>query len=387
MKRILWIFAALLLATGCDKHDELPKGEQTLLMYLPWSGNLTTFFETNIEDMKQTVRTGLPKGCRVLVFFMESPASGRLFELVPAGGRVTERTLAEYTDPPFTTAEGIASILREAARRAPARRYALTIGSHGMAWLPVTAEKARGAERFHYQATDADGLPLTRWFGGTSPAHQTEIAALGEAIAAAGLHMEYILFDDCYMASVEVAYALRHVADHLIASTCEVMSYGFPYAEIGRHLLGTVDYTGVCDAFHDFYSNYVSPYGTISVTDCSRLDALADVMRRINAAAIGTTVDPLSLQALDGYAPSLFFDLGDYVDRLCGDTALRAEFAARLEEAVPSRWRRHTPRYYSGVSQRTYEIRTYSGITCSDPSLAPRAEAKERTDWWRATHR
>ncbi len=383
-----------LLTAGCHKHhDDDParrQGEQTLLMYLPWSGNLTSFFQTNIEDMKQTVLAGLPQGCRVLVFFMEEPTSGRLFELVAARGYVQEKLLAEYADPQFTTAEGIAAILKEVVRQAPARRYALTIGSHGMAWLPVTA-KARGAtprhaQPGHWEQTDADGLPLTRWFGGTTADYQTEIATLGEAIGAAGLHMEYILFDDCYMASVEVAYELRHVADHLIASTCEVMSYGFPYDRIGRHLLGTVDYEGICDAFHEFYTDYVAPYGTISVTDCSRLDALAETMRRINARTDNRTVDLAQVQSFDGYTPRYFFDLGDYAEQLCGDAELREEFCRRLEEAVPAARRRHTPLYFSAITNRLYNIRTYSGITCSDPSQNPLAAAKVHTAWWQATH-
>lgn len=68
--------------------------------------------------------------------------------------------------------------------------------------------------------------------------------------------MEYILFDDCYMASVEVAYDLKEVTDYLIASPCEIMAYGMPYAEIGPHLLGKVDYESICDAFYEFYKNY-----------------------------------------------------------------------------------------------------------------------------------
>lgn len=46
--------------------------------------------------------------------------------------------------------------------------------------------------------------------------------------------MEYILFDDCYMSSLEVAYDLRHVTRHLIACPTEIMVYGMPYSHIGE---------------------------------------------------------------------------------------------------------------------------------------------------------
>lgn len=44
--------------------------------------------------------------------------------------------------------------------------------------------------------------------------------------------MEYILFDDCYMSSLEAAYDLRHVTRHLIACPTEIMAYGMPYSHI-----------------------------------------------------------------------------------------------------------------------------------------------------------
>lgn len=397
MKRLLMLLLTATLAVACGKDDgpEVPRtAEQTLLMYFPWSGNLTDAFANNIQDMKEAIGPGIPSGCRILVFFMENTASGRLFELVHKGGEVQEKELAAYKDPAVTTAEGIAAILGDAVRLAPARRYGMTIGSHGMAWIP--ADAGRGAEdgrryglrpeREYWEQTDGAGHPLTRWFGGTADAWKTEIATLRTAIEAAGIHLEFILFDDCYMASVEVAYELRRVADHLIASTCEVMYHGFPYDRMGSHLLGAVDYEAVCDEFHDFYSSYEFPYGTISVTNCNELEALAAVMKRINDVSDAGAVDPAELQALDGYTPTRFFDLGDYVRHLCSDEALYSTFAEQLERCVPASCRRHTPCYFSGTGSRIYPIRTYSGITVSDPSDSPMTATKEQTAWWQATH-
>ena len=112
------------------------------------------------------------------------------------------------------------------------------------------------------------------------------------------------------MSSVEVAYELRGVTDYLIGSTSEIMAYGFPYASAGRHMLGEVDYEGICDAFHAFYSTYTYPYGTIGVTRCAGLEKLADIMRRINAAHAFDPGRLGDLQRLDGYTPTLFFDCG-----------------------------------------------------------------------------
>ena len=400
MKRSVWLLAAaLLLLVGCSK-EEGPRPpqptEQTLLMYFPWSGNtntLTSNFLVNIQDMKEALLQVQPEGSRVLVFFMENGTSGRLFELIPDLKQriVREEPIAVYEELAITTAEEITGILNDVVQAAPARRYGLTIGCHGMGWIPAGSTAARSArlgetEKEHWEYTDEEGRPLTRWFGGNNA--KTDIGTLREAIERAGLHLEFILFDDCYMATVEVGYELRNVADHLIGSTCEVMAYGFPYDRIGRYLLGTVDYEAVCEEFYNFYSHYVNPYGTISVTDCGELEALAAIMKEINAVSDPETVNTADLQVFDGYSPDhRFFDLGDYVAHLCTDAALATRFAEQLERVVPARLRRHTECYFSASTPtREYRIETYSGLDVSDPSTSAYTAAKTETAWWKATH-
>lgn len=405
IRNLKFSLCALLLAfaAACHKSDPAPEPEpaarvQTLLMYFPWSGNLTAYFQRNIADMEKVVASDKPAGVRVLVFFMSSPSDATLYELrTDETGSVLHDELIAYPEAPkFTTAEGIASILEDVKRLAPAEHYALSIGSHGMGWIPAIQPEVRTsagariphpAEREHWEVLDDQGRPLTRWFGGTSADSRTEITTLAEALTRTGIKMDYILFDDCYMSSIEVAYDLRGVTDFLIGSTCEVMAYGFPYADMGRYMLGEPDYAAICDAFIDFYSNYSSPYGTIGITDCSQLDALAGIMRRINSVyTFPETTEALrALQSLDGYSPTRFFDLGDYVRQLCGGSgALLDEFEAQLARTVP--WYACTSRYYS-ANDGVHTIATFSGITTSDPSISSyTVTAKTYTAWWRATH-
>ena len=75
--------------------------------------------------------------------------------------------------------------------------------------------------------------PLTRYFGELTREFQTDVGTLARGIVGAGVKMEYILFDDCYMSSVEVAYELKEATRFLIASTSEMMAYGMPYATVG----------------------------------------------------------------------------------------------------------------------------------------------------------
>ncbi len=167
----------------------------------------------------------------------------------------------------MTVAEQFARLLKDVLAYAPAPRYAMTIGCHGMGWIPATATTAvsrEGAEREYWEY---EGAEQTRWFGGMTAEFQTEIPTLAEAIRRAGMKMEYILFDDCYMSSVEVAYELKDVTDYLIGSTSEIMAEGFPYTEIGALLLGDVDYEGICESFYQYYMERSSyPCGTVAET-------------------------------------------------------------------------------------------------------------------------
>lgn len=376
------------LQTQVGVEQSMATAPQTLLMYMPWSGDLTSFFEQNLADMEQTVAAGYLGDTRLVVFFMPDERRAEFFELYHDNGQCVRLNHRTYdTAPDFTTAEGIASILEQVRQTAPAERYAMTIGSHGMAWLPVSGIYARPGsaaprEREYWEYA-AEGAALTRWFGGKLDQYRTDITTLAEGITLAGMEMEYILFDDCYMSSVEVAYDLRHVTRHLIGSTCEIMAYGFPYALMGRYLVGEPDYENICESFYRFYSSYQYPYGTIGVTDCAELERLADIMKRINAGDVFDGSQLSELQVLDGYNPTRFFDLGDYVRHLCTSPTLLAEFEEQLARTVP--YHRHTPEFYS-MSSGAKAIRTFSGITTSDPSTSDATRTKQQTAWWQATH-
>lgn len=392
MKKVLCILALCFSLAACkgDCPDQPDNTRQTLFMYLPWSGNSTasggdynlySYFITNINDLKIAIQANGLNSERVLVFLSTSPTRAALFEIKYQNGTCTTDTLKRYTDPPFTTVGGITSILQDVSTLAPSNTYSMVIGCHGMGWLPVQAGRARGADqKMHWEY---EGALLTRYFGGAEAKYQTEIGTLADAIANTGTIMEYILFDDCYLSTIEVAYELKDVTKYIIACPTEIMAYGMPYSLIGKYLLGNPDYEGIVDTFFDFYNTYSYPYGTIGVTNCSELDNMAAIMKEINT---NDTFDDLllnSIQQMDGYTPTIFFDFADYVSKLCTNTDLSDRFNAQLERTVP--YKRNTEYYYS-ASSGARKINTYSGTTISDPSQNSKADAKSETLWYKATH-
>lgn len=373
---------------------------QTVIMYLPWSGNLYSYFLRNIEDAKTAVAQDILHEGRLLVFLQTSATGGSLRELYHEDGACHETTLKVYDNLNVTQKDVISQLFSDFANEAPAERYGLTIGSHGMAWLPASGTKASllrsdgthpAPEKWHWEYVSPDGH-FTRWFGDGS-SRCTDTPVFAEAITAAGIHFDYILFDDCFMSSIEAVYDLRGITDYLIASPCEVMAYGYPYDLILPYLFtddGTgYDLEGICRCFYEFYENYDAPdynCGAIAVTVCKELEAMATVMKRINEASAGYTPDPEHpLQQYEYlYSPTRFYDFGDYVHQLCDDASLLAEFDKQLERTVPERYRLHTEYFYSDGKRR---IETYSGISTSAPSTSPYVTGYiEETAWHQASN-
>ena len=381
------VFGCILLIS-CTKEDIDPtpkENNQTVFLYMPWSTNLTSYFHQNIADFETAIKKdGLLKNERFIVFFATSSNEATLFEIENKNGTCVRNTLKSYTTTAFTTAEGIASLIDEVKRFAPAPKYAMIVSSHAMGWLPVSGTKAKYALQKDYW--EYEGVPLTRYFGGLSSEYQIDIPEFAEGIALSDTKMEYIMFDDCYMSSIEVAYDLKGVTDYLIASPTEVMAYGFPYADIGKYLFANVDYYGICKGFLSFYEQYsLMPCGTIGVTVCAEVDNMAAIMKEINARYQFDESKVNTVQRLDGYTPIIFFDFADYVTKLCPDNVLLDRFYAQIERTAPSMYSMHTKTYYS-MSRGQVNIDTYSGITISDPSQNAKANTKTETAWFKATH-
>jgi|GEM_PF-7060730 len=145
-----YIFIVLIIpffAVSCVEDDiwePVPQeAEQTVFMYLPWATNLTSHFQQNIADFETALQDNILKNNRLVVFLSSSLTDAILFELKYENGKNTRTTLKEYINPAITTAEGITSILNDVKSFAPANRYAMIIGAHGMGWLPVEKEESR----------------------------------------------------------------------------------------------------------------------------------------------------------------------------------------------------------------------------------------------------
>ncbi len=382
MMYTLVCLTVLLGGTACDNGSRNDTTGKTTIMFFPWSSNLLPYFQQNIQDFSSVIAQEEMKKQRVIVCLATSPDEMVLIELKRKKKQCVADTLHHYCGISFTGHENLTALFTDIVDIAPAEKYSMIIGSHGMAWLPIdheTPQQLQPIQHLHYQVESP--IP-TRFFGGLTAEYQIEIADLALGIKNAGLKMEYILFDDCYMSSVEVAYELREATDHIIASPTEIIAYGFPYHKCGKYLLGNTDYNAIINKFHQFYSNYIYPYGTAAVIDCREMGNLALIVKEIHNNKKEDNGNH-NIQAMDGYYPTLFYDFGDYIRSICDDNALFDNFTAQLNRTVP--YKCHTTQYYSAFTG-AMPIRHYSGITTSESSQNTMANTYESTAWHIATH-
>lgn len=394
----LLILLATLFIVSCQEDVPapypVPKNlpNKTIFVYMPWSaarnnetGSLYNNFLQNIEDIEAAIEAekGLGRN-KLMVFIATSANNAVLIEVkYAANGRCQRDTLQHFDShnmPAYTTANGLASLLSKVKVEAPAKQYALIVGCHGTGWL-FSEGKSRAR---------------TRYFGGSDHYFQTNIPTLAAAIEQAKMRMQFVMFDDCYMSNVEVAYEMRHATDYLIGCCSEIMAYGMPYKNIWKHLTQPKpNYKEVVNEFHNFYSNYKWPYGNIGVTDCSKVEEVAARMKTINDATANNAklIDWEDIQRLDGYEKTIFFDMGDYVNKLCNTPetqSMAREMQTALAQLVP--YKSTTKYVYTALEQHypsTIIVNAYSGITISDPTQSDFENAlttKRETSWWKATH-
>ncbi len=381
LKHFFLLLFSILVLASCGGNDDpvdpvdppVPtKTKNTVFVFMPYTGYSSIYgcLLKNLDDMEQAIieEKGLGNS-QILVFISESIKTSHLVKIGYNKGKCRRDTLNTYTSYDYTTPDGIASLLTSVKQWAPADNYSMIIGCHGEGWMPKEQTKQR------------------RYFGGS--AISIDISDFNEGIKNAGMKMNYILFDDCYMSGIEVAYQLREAANYLIASTSEMMGYGMPYHKILKYLLAdNPDYEAVCSDFTSFYKTFSMPYGTIAVTDLGYTEEMASFMKAINITHTFDLDKIDDVQDLDvaHFDPTVYFDLGSYLRVLCGDDAATyTEAANLLNKLVP--YKGTTGMVYSAAGRKSLELKEYSGLTVSDPSINAKAiETKKQTAWWKATH-
>lgn len=354
MKRLftyLVIALVSLFSVSCDPVEgiapEFPVKDKTVLIYMVGNNNLSSNAVGNLQDLKKGY---VPTDDNLLVYYHTPEQSPIMLQLrTDETGAVVQDTVYRFPQRNSATAESLKSALQVTNTMFPANEYGLFLWSHGTGWLPQGYySKSFGEE---------NGVEM-------------EITDLVKAFP---FKLSFVVFDACLMGCVEVAYQMKDSVDYVIASPAEILSMGFPYAKIMKHLFKTpADYVSVAQEYYTYYNNMSGQArsATISVVKTSALNDLASASRILFDKHRGN-IASLDFGNVQGYYRSSkhwFFDFGDFVSQIAP-----AEDAAPVLEALDKAvlYKAATPWFLDiSIDQNKFSgLSTYIPISPSDPEL------------------
>jgi hypothetical protein len=367
------LVAFVLLVSSCGPNSDpkplypYPETERsTLVMYMLANNNLSSLLQNNVNDMLSAVDNRFPEIYNILVYwdgrYEQEHNASRLFKVVrpsAPGQSARLEELRDYGSQNSVDPEVMKMVLEDVKRFAPADNYAIAMGSHALGWIPV--ELGNGNTRMktssapEHDFTPAPDALLTRWFGQDGASYMS-ITDLVEGLSP--IYFDFILFDACFMASVEALYDLRHSADYIIASPAEIIGDGFPYAKVipalfrnDRRVSLEQRLRTICDVFVSHYLQFsgTSRSAAIALVKTSALEPLAGSAGDVLAGAT-KEFDIADVQGLELLNPHAFFDLYDFMEKVCDDAALLEAFGRAFDDVVLLSG--HTPEIYSAYGFR-----------------------------------
>ena len=367
------IFFLCVVLQGCGKEelksDDPPvSSHRTVLVYLGTGNNFRAEAAQKIEQLKNNWNKTIDGNLLIYADTGENPVLVHVYHTERQG--VVADTIETYPAENSANPATFSRVLHRVKIYRPAASYGLVVLSHATGWLP--AEMSYPVPKLKSVILDT----------GTSEANNyMELTDFADAIP---YKLDFIVFDACFMGSIEVCYELKDKADYIVASPTEVLSPGFVYPTMMQHLFAPVpDLTAVAREFYEYYNSQTGAFrsATVSIVKTAGLEALATVVKDMTQQ--NTLEDDLENIQTYGYgAQKIYFDLGDYLQKLSPEN--HDEIRAALDQYVT--YKVCTPYYYSAATG-IQPANTFSGLSVYIPQTAyPEAnEAYGKLKWSKTT--
>lgn len=345
IKIILITFSGIFFMS-CQEEDDniLPiSTRHVILVYLGGDNNLSSETYQKIEAIREGWQGATDK--KLLIYTDPADTNPSLIEIIRENGQNVKKTIRDYEEENSANKEVFSQVIGEVTSLYPASSYGLIVFSHASGWLPEgTLTKPKSVIMDKKQ--------------------EMELWDFAQAIP--DYTFEYIIFEACFMAGIEVAYELKDKTNYILASSAEILSPGFTqiYANSINYLSGSLE--GLKSFGKDAFAWFDNKTGymrsaTFSIIKTSELDTLANWIKN-NCKSTGQ-VDINIIQHFDRYSYSLFFDFEDYYSSLLEKEEQKGKLKSLISDCVL--WKEATPSFMKGYNG--FEIRKHSGLTVYIP--------------------
>ena len=362
----------LFLFSACESDepytDEIPVSRfRSVLVYLGVDNNFHAEAQQKIEQLRSNWHKNTDGNLLVYADAGSNPVLIHIYHSELRGNVADTLTIYPATEN-SANPETLTRTLKRMQSDFPANSYGLVVLSHGTGWVPA---------EMSLPSLGLRSIVLDR--GTDEPNNYMELPDFADAIP---YKLDFIVFDACFMASVEVAYELKDKTNYIVASPTEVLAPGFVYSSMMQHLFRPqADLTAVAREFYEYYNQQSGSFrsATVSVIKMAALETLTDFTKEVITAS-GKGEELANTVQTFGYKnQKIYFDLGDYLQKLSLER--NDELQTILDQSVI--YKAHTPSYYSDGTSALQTINAFSGLSVYIPqAVYPAAnEYYERLKW------
>ena len=387
---------------------EVNKADRTVILYFAGDNSLSTFLKNDkqtgdLDELLQgavLMNEGFFNNHNLLLFVdtAEEETLPAIYRLTSTAGEAAFEVVKAFNEDVVSSDPAvIQDVLDEVIEKYPAESYGFVYWSHGDGWVPAKVSGVRSFDPVRFIGSDQQNGTLK-----TADALKTEIADLAKVLESVGKPFEFVMFDACYMLSVETAYAMRKCAKYLIASPTETPAAGAPYDQMLPLMFASQD--AALSMGKAFYTSYEQKYDdssilvppsdnwyggvAIGVIDCSALENLANVTAQGLSDVSSTDNETLRSEILHydkraSVGRHYYFDMEQLMQKLMPAEAFN-RWQTVYHQALPV-WNA-TPKFFSSAS-RWFSLENAHGITHFIPQSQDAStsldEAYRSTSWYR----
>ncbi len=374
-------------AGGGNIVDVLERGDtasRTVLVYMMAENNLSYFAGLDLAEMSSST-LDVPDSCYFLAF-VDALSKPYICRFYRNGKGVAKCDTVYSFDEDFNSADTLHfnRVLDWVTTEYPSKSLGLVMWSHGSGWT-----RKLGSTR----SIGADNGMNNEW---TTSYKSMEMEELAAALEKVPVKVDYIMFDACFMQSVETAYALRNSAEWLVGSSAELPANGAPYDRIISDLFSfPFNPQGLLNNYSKGYSSYLGVL--LSAVKCSEIDALADATAAFVPAYLASD-SAGDFSGLFSYLPGGYFSRYDaYPEYFDMNAVMSAKLPAdayldwkmTLDKAVP--YKVASAKWLSGIKQWNFE--TDTAVYCGLSMFIPRENSAydvlnadfRTTEWYSAS--